>query len=104
MRPDCSRHAGCNAQFTPTDVDFKFSFRSKREEKVTAKGKGDMQTYWLTNKEDEEEAVGATVVPLFAPEPPPEEPLVEISEADAKLERLVEWNKSILCVLLQKIM
>jgi Adenylate and Guanylate cyclase catalytic domain len=67
-----------------------------REELVEAKGKGQMQTWWVEprNKSDALAAINTNALPL--PSSPSE-------KMDTKTERLVRWNVDVLARLLQKI-
>jgi hypothetical protein len=76
-----------------------------REDKVAAKGKGLMQTYWLLTNSASEDGSGS-----FCMKVPSNSNLLEIEDKDAvtnaqkaKMERLVGWNVEILGGLISKI-
>lgn len=81
-----------------------------REDKIFAKGKGELTTYWLEFKGDQRSSISGSSVSLqdedqdvkednanAAPAFQPEDKL------DAKIWRLVDWNKDILAKLLKEI-
>jgi class 3 adenylate cyclase len=68
---------------------------TKRDELVSAKGKGKMQTYWVDPK-----SAGGSVPPSI---PQPNESIKGLSIIDDKKQRLVNWNSEVLGRLMRQI-
>jgi hypothetical protein len=78
-------------------VDGKGGWFFAREEKVIAKGKGQLQTYWLASEGDKDRHSSSLI--KSASEVAPQKP----STTWDKSERLVKWNGDLLLGLLRDI-
>jgi class 3 adenylate cyclase len=82
----------------------KQSWVRKRDGKVWAKGKGELQTYWLDFKKSRREATTGDSSTNNLPEPIPKAPdEVDSGKLDAKALRLLGWNVEMLLRSLKQI-
>jgi class 3 adenylate cyclase len=72
---------------------------TKRDELVSAKGKGKMQTYWV----DPKNGAGGSVTSSFSQPNETNESSRGLSIVDDKTQRLVDWNSEVLGRLMQQI-
>jgi class 3 adenylate cyclase len=93
----------------------KMDWVKKREGMVSAKGKGLMQTYWLTLKasssadtfscteDDSDHGGNAATTTSYTPSHEEERGSSEMMSTDARTQRLIEWNVDVLLRQLKKI-